>query len=213
MLRTCPSHGAFEGVRCPTCGHQSRPLLGGGQRTRLSKFLSGALRHFPGDIGLEPDERGFVDAHVLLEVAHARYDFVDEETIEAVLTLDPKGRFEVDEEAGRVRATYGHSIEVDLSDVGQPARPSVLYHGTAPGNLASIREAGLVPMGRQEVHLSPDVETALEVGRRHADRPVLLRVEAEGLRQAGIEIRRRAATVYTCERVPPRFVEVDDRDR
>lgn len=213
MLRSCPAHGAFDGVRCPSCGHQSRPLLGEGERTRLSKFLSGALRHFPGDVGLEPDERGFVDADGLLAVARERYDFADRETVEAVLTLDPKGRFELDDETGQVRATYGHSIEVDLPDAGQPARSSVLYHGTAPGNLASIREEGLVPMGRQEVHLSPDVETALEVGRRHADEPVLLRVDADGLREGGIEVHRRAATVYTCERVPARFVEVADRDR
>lgn len=195
MLRTCPTHGAFDGVRCPSCGHQSQPLLGDGERTRLSKFLSGALRHFPGDIGLEPNERGFVDANALLEVARERYDFADRETVEAVLTLDPKGRFELDEEPGQVRAPYGHSIEVDLSDAGQPARSSVLYHGTAPGNLASIREEGMVPRGRQEVHLSPDVETALQVGRRHADEPALLRVDAEGLRETGIEIHRRAATV------------------
>lgn len=213
VLRTCPAHGTFEGARCPSCGHEGSPLLDEEQRTRLSKFLSGALRHFPGDVGLEPDERGFVDVDALLAAARERYGFADEQAVEAVLALDPKGRFEIDEEAGRVRAVYGHSIQVDLSDASQPAQPSVLYHGTAPENVASIREEGLVPMDRQEVHLSPDVETALKVGRRHADEPVLLRVDAEGLREAGIEIHRRAATVYTCKRVPARFVEVEGRDR
>lgn len=121
VLRTCPAHGTFEGARCPSCGHEGSPLLDEEQRTRLSKFLSGALRHFPGDVGLEPDERGFVDVDALLAAARERYDFADE--------------------------------------------------------------------------------------------PVLLRVDAEGLREAGIEIHRRAATVYTCKRVPARFVEVEGRDR
>lgn len=212
MLRACPAHGPFDAATCPTCGHEGEPLLDQARRTRLSKFLSGALRHFPDDVGLEPDGRGFVDAGALLEAARGRYDFADERTVEAVLVLDPNDRFEVDRERGRVRATYGHSIDVDLADAGQPARPSVLYHGTAPGNLEPIRQEGIRPMARQEVHLSPDVDTALEVGRRHADEPVVLRVDAEGLREAGVEVHRRAATVYTCERVPARFVEVETRE-
>lgn len=68
-----------------------------------------------------------------------------------------------------IRAAQGHSVEVDLAL--QPSTPpDILYHGTAFAKLASIREHGLVPGKRQQVHLSNDYETAVKVGARHGGR-------------------------------------------
>lgn len=207
MLRSCPAHGPFEGPRCPRCEDEGAPLLDPDRRVRLSKFLSGALRHFPDDVGIELSPEGWAELEALVSAARERYPWADREEVLAVLRLDPKGRFELEDPEGRVRAAYGHSVDVDLPEEADP-RPSVLYHGTAPSNLPSIRASGLRPMGRQEVHLSPDEETAREVGRRHAEDPVLLEVDAEEVRSAGIEIHRRAPTVYTCEHVPARFLSL-----
>lgn len=211
MLRTCPAHGAFDAPRCPTCQHEGTPLVTEARRTQLSRFLSGALRHFPDDVGLRLDEAGWVDADALLDAATSRYPWADADIVEAVLALDPKGRFETDVEAGRVRATYGHSIPVDLPDRPPASVPEVLYHGTAPGNLDAILDEGLRPMDRQAVHLSPDVPTAREVAQRRTDTPVILRVDAHALHADGIEVHRRAATVYTCRHLPPEAIEVHTR--
>lgn len=210
MLRRCPAHGALDEAWCPTCGHRGDPLLDEEHRTRLSKFLSGALRHFPDDVGLDVDARGWTSQAELIEAALDRYPWATAEHVRAVLSTDPKGRFETRED--RVRATYGHSIDVRV-DKDEGSIPDRLYHGTAAANRGVILSEGLQPMGRREVHLSGEVETAREVGRRHADEIAVLGVDVEGLREEGIEIQRRSEDVYTCERVPPEHLEVLHVDR
>jgi len=106
------------------------------------------------------------------------------EAVLAVLGLDPRGRCEVDGEDGRVRATYGHSIDVEVDAEDPGPNPDVLYHGTPPRNLHAILDEGLRPMQRNEVPLSPDLATAREVGRRWDD-PAVLRVDVDTLREAG----------------------------
>jgi putative RNA 2'-phosphotransferase len=61
VLRACESHGYFEGETCPECSAEGRHVLDGSRRTRLSKFVSGALRHFPDDAGIPVDERGWTE--------------------------------------------------------------------------------------------------------------------------------------------------------
>lgn len=202
-IRTCVDHGSFSGSQCPHCETTGTPLLSSRQRTRVSKFLSGALRHFPDDVGLELDEAGWTEIEVVVDRATDKYDWLDEEGIAAVVKTDPKGRFEVD--GDRMRAAYGHSVEVDLES-DDTAVPEVLYHGTAPGNVASILDEGLRPMSRQHVHLSGSVGAAREVGSRHAAEPVVLRVDAAAMVVDNNSITKRGTNVYTTDYVPPAYV-------
>jgi putative RNA 2'-phosphotransferase len=211
VISACPDHGPVEGERCPVCGTRGRRLLDQDRRVRLSRFLSGALRHYPADVGLSLDDRGWTDVDALVDAAADRYDWADARRVRAVLATDPKGRFERVE--GRVRATYGHSVAVTLESAGSNRSvPDRLYHGTAPESLSAIREEGLRPMGRQLVHLSDSPGTAREVGRRHADRPVVLVVDAARLVDEGHEVVPRGADTYTVERVPPEYLRVLDGD-
>jgi putative RNA 2'-phosphotransferase len=57
--------------------------------------------------------------------------------------------------------------------------PEILYHGTARRFLKSIMKKGLLPKGRQYVHLSQDMETAYEVGYRHDKEPYILKIDAK----------------------------------
>ncbi|MFB6081168.1 MAG: RNA 2'-phosphotransferase [Haloferacaceae archaeon] len=205
-VRRCPDHGPFPGDACPACGAAGVGVLAGDRRRRLSKFLSGALRHFPDDVGLTLDERGWTTWRALLDAAANRYGWADEAAVEAVVATDPKGRFERD--GDRVRAAYGHSVDVALEAHETPV-PDVLHHGTAPGNLDAIRAEGLRPMGRQQVHLSETVAEARAVGRRHAADPVVLRVDAAGLAADGHRVVKRGRGVYTVDRVPPAYVAVE----
>ena len=185
------------------------PDLGEGRRTRLSKFLSGLLRHFPDEYGVELDAGGWADRETVEAVVTDRYDWADADAVAAVVAADPKGRFETRD--GEIRAAYGHSVDVNL-DAGdgegadQGDVPATLYHGTAPGNLDAILEEGLRPMGRREVHLSPDVETARAVGRRHADEAAILEVDVAGMRDDGFRVAERGPETYTADRVPPAYL-------
>ncbi|MFW6321708.1 MAG: RNA 2'-phosphotransferase [Halohasta sp.] len=213
-IRHCETHGYFDSQRCPTCGTRGESVVSAARRSRVSKFLSGALRHFPDDVGLELDDGGWTDWSALVDRTSKTYGWLDdgafdaEETITAIVQTDPKGRFEAD--GDRVRAAYGHSVAVDLEAGGTPV-PEVLYHGTSPDALESIREEGLRPMSRQHVHLSGSVDAAREVGRRHASEPVVLRVDAAAMVDDGREITKRGREVYTTDRVPSRYLEDHDR--
>jgi putative RNA 2'-phosphotransferase len=205
----CDDHGYVAGETCPVCEADGRLVLAGDRRRRLSTFCSGALRHFPGDVGLDLDAAGWTPYDNLASAVEQNYDWATREHLDAVVATDPKGRFERGERDGTpmVRAAYGHSVDVDL-DARETPVPDTLYHGTAPGNREQIRAEGLRPMGRQQVHLSGSVERAREVGRRHAADPVAFAVDAARLRAAGHDVTKRGRSVYTTDRVPPEYLRV-----
>ena len=211
-IRRCDDHAFFDAESCPVCGAAGETVLDGERRTRLSKFVSGALRHFPDDAGLSLDAAGWTDRDELAAAVERRYDWADARHLDAVVATDPKGRFEARD--GRVRAAYGHSVDVDLDgdaatgDADGDEAPDVLYHGTAPANLDAILSEGLKPMGRREVHLSPTVEGALEVGRRHAPDPAVLAVDAAAMRDDGRRVSKRGRATYVADAVPPRYLAV-----
>ncbi|TYT62040.1 RNA 2'-phosphotransferase [Natrialba swarupiae] len=216
-VRICPEHGPFqtEGDGCPICGARGTRLLSSERRRRLSTFTSGLLRHFPDDAGLELDERGWVDYDDLVSAIERQYEWARDRHLEAVVETDPKGRFErtgdgadgKTEHDDRVRAAYGHSVDVSLEPTDAPV-PDELYHGTAPGNLESIRSEGLRPMSRQHVHLSGSQEAARTVGRRHASDPVVLVVDAAGMLADGYRLTKRGRETYTTDAVPPTYLSV-----
>ena len=207
-VRDCETDGFFAGDECPVCGERGRQVLSDRRRTRLSKFLSGALRHFPSDAGLSLDEAGWTPYGDLLDAATGKYDWADEESVAVVVATDPKGRFERD--GDRVRAAYGHSADVSLEPTDAPV-PDVLYHGTAPENVESILGEGLRPMGRQKVHLSASPASAREVGERHAADPTILRVDAAAMLSDGRRVTKRGRDTYTTDRVPPEYLSVAER--
>ncbi|AXG07341.1 RNA 2'-phosphotransferase [Haloplanus rubicundus] len=200
-VRRCPAHDLVAGA-CPDCGTVGDEVLSTARRTRLSKFLSGALRHFPDDAGLSLDDRGWVAWTDLVTAATGQYPWADEAAVEGVVATDPKGRFERSD--GRVRAAYGHSVAVDIEPTDAPV-PDRLYHGTAPGNVAAIEHEGLRPMGRQQVHLSASVDEARAVGRRHAADPVVFLIDAASLLDE-YRITKRGRETYTIDRVPPAYL-------
>lgn len=123
---------------------------------KVSKYLSKHLRHQPEQIRLVLDEGGWVAIDTLIAAAAAHgFPFTRDELDHVVATND-KRRFAV--EGTRIRASQGHSVQVDL---GLPTAtpPAYLYHGTVARALDAIRAQGLKPMNRHAVHLSPDRET------------------------------------------------------
>ena len=176
--------------------------------TRLSKFLSFVLRHDPGAVGIELDRNGWVDIDLLVDRCRARGNPLSRDLIEAIVATSPKRRFALSEDGLRVRASQGHSVDVDLGYA--PARPpELLFHGTIASRLPAIRASGLERMGRHHVHLSPDVATARVVGARRG-RPVVLRVAAGRMHGDAHVFYLSANGVWLAERVPPEYLEFPD---
>ena len=67
MIKRCPQHGFFRGEHCE-CGSAGQLLLDETKTEQLGRLVAGGLRHFPGDLGLEMDSRGWVDLTKLGQV-------------------------------------------------------------------------------------------------------------------------------------------------
>jgi putative RNA 2'-phosphotransferase len=175
------------------------------QLVKLSKMLSLVLRHEPERIGLVLDAQGWASVDSLLEAAQQHGIMLDRPTLERIVADNDKRRFAFSEDGTRIRASQGHSIEVDLAL--EPLRPpELLFHGTATRFLDSIRREGLQKRSRQHVHLSSDPETATRVGQRHG-RPAVLTVRAGLMEAAGIVFYRSANGVWLTDHVPAAYLE------
>ncbi|MEV5873930.1 RNA 2'-phosphotransferase [Streptomyces sp. NPDC052101] len=169
---------------------------------KVSKYLSKHLRHQPERIGLTLDPGGWVEIDTLVAAAAAHGFRFTREELDHVVATNDKQRFAI--EGSRIRASQGHSIEVDLG-LPPATPPPYLYHGTVARNLDAIRADGLRPMNRQDVHLSADRETATRVGARRG-RPVVLTVDAGAMHRDGHVFRISANGVWLTQAVPPRYL-------
>lgn len=149
---------------------------------RVSKFLSQILRHRPEKIGLQLDAQGWAQVDELLEKAAAKGERFDRALLQIVVDTNNKKRFAFSDDGQRIRASQGHSIDIDLGLKPQKP-PEILWHGTAEKSIESIRKEGLRPMRRQHVHLSKDRQTAENVGGRHGKAVVLTVRSGEMSRQ------------------------------
>ena len=172
---------------------------------RTSKFLSLILRHKPDTIGLTLDENGWADVDTLIRLAGQRGRRLSRSLLERVVAENDKQRFAFSPDRRRIRASQGHSVEVDLA-LPPAEPPEFLYHGTASRFVDSIRENGLLPGNRQHVHLSLDVETATKVGSRHG-RPVILVVRARELWTTGHAFYLSANNVWLTDSVPVDYLD------
>lgn len=162
-----------------------------------SKFISLVLRHKPEEIGLQLDEHGWADVEELIEKMNRKGGRLDREKLNEIVETNEKKRFAFNDDKTKIRASQGHSIEVDVQlPVAIP--PDVLYHGTAQKNLDSILMQGLVKGNRLHVHLSDNYKTATHVGQRHG-KPVVLVINAKGMSEAGIPFYLSANGVWLVE--------------
>lgn len=173
--------------------------------TRTSKFLSYVLRHNPAAIDLELDPGGWADIDALVERARAEGRTLSRSRIRHVIDAGKKTRFSLSEDGSKIRANYGHSIDVNL-DLEPAPPPAHLYHGTAKPALSSIREEGLQPQSRQYVHLSTTQDEASRVGQRHGP-PIVLTVNAQALHNAGHALYPSTEAVWLTRRVPAEFLQ------
>ncbi len=173
---------------------------------RISKFLSLILRHQPERVGVTLDGAGWAGVTELLDAVNRNGVSLTLEQLKHVVATNDKRRFAFSEDGQRIRASQGHSVEVDLRYEPQTP-PEFLFHGTPERFLVSIRATGLNKGQRHHVHLSPDPQTATKVGQRRG-RPVVLRVRAGEMHRHGHRFCRSANGVWLVDHVPARFIEL-----
>lgn len=170
----------------------------------ISRFLSLVLRHKPETIGIELDPQGWVDVEILIQRTNEYGIELKRERLDHIVATNLKKRFAYNENGDRIRASQGHSVEVDLGYEAQEP-PEILYHGTGEKWVDSILKTGLDKKSRSHVHLSADLETAKIVGSRHG-KPFIFLIRADEMHAAGFQFFLSENGVWLTDKVPVNYI-------
>ncbi|MET1124138.1 MAG: RNA 2'-phosphotransferase [Archaeoglobaceae archaeon] len=201
-VRFCPEHGFYRGESCE-CGRVGEKILDREKVEKLGRLMSGILRHFPHKFGLEMDENGWVNFESLVRIVKKRYRWADRWVVKAIVYSDKKGRYEI--RGDKIRARYGHSVEVRLEDMPE-ATEDVLYYGTSEEEAHRILEVGIKPVRQTFVHLSTSIERSLEVALLRTDKPIILEIDAKRAREDGIRIIKANDAIALAKEIPPKYI-------
>src|SRR2546429_2519490 len=174
MLKECRSHGYFREEFCPHCGSEGKFLLNDEEVELLGRTMAGVLRHFPQRYGSRMDPRGGVDLRDFLpaiQIRNRRFRFVRQHHVIGLIETDPKGRYQFED--GKIRATYGHSMDLEL-DLPTEGIPDVLFYPTTEEESHLLMEAGLPPSDPKIVDLSAPLQPALQSLHVPAPQPGIL---------------------------------------
>ena len=169
----------------------------------ISKYLSYILCHNPSDAGITLDSQGWVEVDELIEKVSQKGYKLTSESLTELVNNNNKKRFAFSDGGMYIRANQGHSIEVDLG-YKDAEPPKELYHGTAERFLDVILDQGLKPMSRHAVHMSPDEDTAIKVGKRHGE-PVVILIDALQMHQDGHKFQVSDNGVWLTDAVDPKY--------
>ena len=172
--------------------------------TETSKYISLILRHKPQVIGITLDEHGWANVDELIDGVSKTHPLT-KEILEQIVAEDNKQRYSFNEDKTLIRANQGHSIPVDV-ELPETVPPEILYHGTSEKFEADIDRMGLIPKSRLYVHLSGDVNTAVNVGKRHG-KPVIYEVSSGKMHRDGIVFYRSVNGVWLTKSVSVEYLK------
>lgn len=171
----------------------------------ISKLLSLALRHHPESLNVVLDKNGWANVDAVLEGLYKKGYSIGIDELQQVVDTNSKKRFALSDDFSKIRASQGHSIEVDLG-LSPITPPEFLYHGTSVDTVPAIRKSGIEKRSRQFVHLSPDKETAKAVGSRHGI-PYILTIRSGDMHREGGIFYQSENGVWLTEEVPSKYIE------
>lgn len=174
----------------------------------LSKKVSYILRHEQHDNHLEIDDRGWCYLSNLISILRKdeKFSSVVKKDIVEMIKLSEKKRHEID--GDKIRATYGHTTGKKIIKQASPP-PNILYHGTINKFLESIFSVGLHSRERHYVHLSKDIDIAINVAkRRDSFNIVILEVESEKAYNEGILFYCESDGIWLSDNIPPKYLKV-----
>ena len=208
MIRECEEHGYFRNERCPYCGEEGKFIMSDFEVEKIGRTLAAILRH--GKFGLDMDAQGNVslkDVMAKIRERNPRMNWLRARHIEALVETDPKGRYVISN--GKIRATYGHTIPLDIrldcEDI-----PDELFYPATPEEAEIILESGIFPSDRAMVHLSRGYRDAVRAGSVRTEDPVILVIDTGVCMELGSDIGRAAKTVYLCRSVPADAIDIVD---
>lgn len=175
------------------------------EEKKIGKFLCLILRHKPEVIDMELDEFGYLDTKTLILKLEISLD-----DLKTIVKNDNKQRFSFSKNDSKIRTSQGHSIDVNLK-LESTTPPNILYHGTASQNLSSIKEKGLIKGKRAYVHLSDNIDTAIDVGKRYAKNNtiVVIPIKTKEMCDDGNKFYLSENNVWLIEYIKPKYIKPD----
>ena len=174
------------------------------EQDELGKYIALILRHKPEVIGITLDKHGWANVSELINGINNTQQFTME-MLETIVKNDSKDRYSFNEDKTLIRANQGHSINVNV-DLKEVIPPEILYHGTGIKYYESIDKRGLIPKSRLYVHLSKNIDTAIDVGKRHGE-PIIYKVKSKEMYDAGYKFYLSNNGVWLTEKVPTIYLE------
>jgi putative RNA 2'-phosphotransferase len=206
MLSECEEHGYYRGESCPICNKKGKFLMNDNELSSLSRIMAGALRHFPEKLSLMMDGKGWVDISSLIKaigIGRSGFNWLRPHHIEALVTTDPRGRYQID--GGMIRATYGHTIDVNPDDL-PIADLDEFYYPVTEEEADIIIEGGLHPTDRKKVHLSGSIEKAIEAGKVRTENPLILKIDGKKTKKDGLKIYHAGTDVYITDSIDGKYI-------
>jgi putative RNA 2'-phosphotransferase len=207
MLAECVRDGYFRAESCPACDDKGRFLMSDQELERIGRIMAGVLRHFPERFGLQMDGHGWVELRAFVDSVRQgkpHYHWLRPHHIVAIVETDPKGRYQLD--GGMIRATYAHSVEVNLDDLPD-ANTDELYFPCSEEELDILLEHGLKPTDRKKIHLSGTVEKAVGAGKARIENPIILSIDVAKMSKDGQKVKRAGKAVYIADLVEPKYLK------
>jgi putative RNA 2'-phosphotransferase len=173
---------------------------------RLTRSLAYMLRHQPDEFDIEVDKFGFADLEDVLDELSDRFDEdIEVEDITKAIEEGDRPRYEIVD--GKIRALYGHSIEVDPGESTEP--PEKLYLGMGSRDADRASRNGLNAGRRRFLHLATSEEDAKEMGRRAAPEYTVVTIFARDAWEDGVSFYDRKA-LFLSDAIPTDHLEVGD---
>ncbi|MCK5024048.1 MAG: RNA 2'-phosphotransferase [Thermoplasmata archaeon] len=179
---------------------------------KLGRTMAGVLRHFPERYGLRMNKQGWVDLEDFInEVRNKqrRFRWLKAHHVLAIIDTDPKGRYQFRD--GMIRATYAHSVNVEL-DLPTRGIPEFLYFPTTKEEKEILLETGLMPSDRKKVHLSKTIESAVVAGKVRDPEPLIFEINAKAMTDEELVIKKAGNTVYVAEEVPANYLRLMEEE-
>jgi putative RNA 2'-phosphotransferase len=212
-LKNCPIDGFYRGYQCPKCDNIGKLLMYPDEVESLGRIIAGMLRHFPENYGVKLTSNGYAKIYSMIptiKTQRGRYGWLTPLHIEALGKTDERGRYQVNE-TQEIRATYGHTIPVDLSDLPDSPVPDILYYQTSEEEFSILNETGINPSDKTYIHLSSNYRKAYVSGKFHLDEPMIIGVDASNLKTV-TPVLKASDDVFLTSAVSPEYIKRVDQE-
>ncbi|BAB59338.1 hypothetical protein [Thermoplasma volcanium GSS1] len=209
-LRYC--HGPYRGKECPVCGKPGKIMMNEAEINEVSRTLAAVLRHDPGRYGIRLDSHGYARISSLVSMFRKRKGmrWMTDDHLVYLAETDPRKRYQIS--GVLIRAVYGHTIDVDLTDLPTDGIPDTLYYQSSTAEAPLVKEAGIYPSDKSWIHLSGTYRKSFVSGLYHIDDPLVLAVNARSMIENGIDIFRSNDDIYLTKQVPPEYITIAEKE-